>query len=158
MSTEPLCEHYDVGLFDLDGVVYAGDQPIPHAAESIAAATRAGMHVGYVTNNASRTPQEVAKKLAGVGVDAALEEIITSAQVAAQLLSARLEPGDRVLVVGDAGLREAVAGAGLEPVDSADADPVAVVQGHSRSLGVEDDAGHTRRRQDLDPSPSDGGR
>ncbi|WP_153504711.1 HAD-IIA family hydrolase [Cumulibacter manganitolerans] len=135
MTPDPLCEHYDVGLFDLDGVVYAGSRPIPHAADSIAAARRAGMRAGYVTNNASRTPEDVAAKLADVGVEVDVAEIITSAQVAAQLLAERLRPGSRVLVVGDVGLREAVAGAGLEPVDTAEVDPGAVVQGHSPHTG-----------------------
>lgn len=131
----PLCRQYDVGLFDLDGVVYAGDQPIPHAAQTIREIREAGMRAAYVTNNASRTPQDVADKLATVGVDAVVEDIITSAQVAAELLASRLERGARVLVVGDRGLREAVAGAGLQVVDSAADTPDAVVQGHSVHTG-----------------------
>lgn len=131
----PLCEQYDVGLFDLDGVVYAGSLPIPHAAETITQIRAAGMRAAYVTNNASRTPQDVADKLAEVGVDASVEDIITSAQVAADLLASRLPQGAKVLVVGDRGLREAVEGVGLQVVDSADDAPVAVVQGHSVRTG-----------------------
>lgn len=131
----PLCEQYDVGLFDLDGVVYAGDLPIPYAAETIAKIRSAGMHAAYVTNNASRTPQEVAAKLGRVGVLAEVEDVITSAQVAADVLRSRLAPGARVLVVGDRGLREAVEAAGLDVVDSAEDGPAAVVQGHSVHTG-----------------------
>lgn len=134
MST-PLCKQYDVGLFDLDGVVYAGSAPIRHAAETIEQIRAAGMRAAYVTNNASRTPQQVAQKLASVGVRASAEDIITSAQVAAELLASRLEPGSPVLVVGDRGLREAVEANRLRVVDDASESPVAVVQGHSVHTG-----------------------
>lgn len=132
---KPLCELYDVGLFDLDGVVYAGDRPIPYAAETIERVRAAGMRAAYVTNNASRTPQDVADKLSKVGVAAQIEDIITSAQVAADLLASELAANARVLVVGDRGLREAVEGVGLQVVDAADDNPSAVVQGHSVSTG-----------------------
>lgn len=135
MPEQRLCERHDVGLFDLDGVLYAGEQPVAHAAESLAAARQKGMTAAFVTNNASRTPREVAERLAAVGVEAHTEEIITSAQVAAKLLAERLDPGDAVLVVGDKGLVEAIQGAGLEAVREASACPVAVVQGHSTSTG-----------------------
>ena len=65
-----LARQYDVALFDLDGVIYSGDDPVPHAALSLEAAVAAGMHAAYVTNNASRTPAEVVEKLASVGVRA----------------------------------------------------------------------------------------
>lgn len=135
MNGQRLCDRYDVGLFDLDGVVYAGDQPVAHAADSIAAARAAGMRAGFVTNNASRTPSDVQAKLAGSGVDADIADIITSAQVAARALRERLAPGSEVLVVGDTGLREAVTEAGLRVVETAADSPVAVVQGHSPRTG-----------------------
>lgn len=135
MTRVPLSEHHDVGLFDLDGVVYAGSARIEHAAESIAAARRAGMRAAFVTNNASRTPADVAAKLAEAGVPAEIDDIITSAQVAAGVLAKRLEPGSAVLVVGDRGLYEAVSDVGLHPVRSAEDRPSAVVQGHSPETG-----------------------
>lgn len=135
MRPIPLSEHHDVGLFDLDGVVYAGLARIRYAAESIGAARRSGMRAAFVTNNASRTPADVAAKLAEAGVPAEIEDIITSAQVAAGVLAERLEPGSAVLVVGDRGLTEAVSGVGLRPVSSAEDRPSAVVQGHSPRTG-----------------------
>ncbi|WP_134325253.1 HAD-IIA family hydrolase [Cumulibacter soli] len=133
----PLCESYDVGLFDLDGVVYAGSARVPHAAASIEAATQRGMRAAYVTNNASRTPQDVADKLNEVGVTAHVDDIITSAQVAADVLAERLPAGAAVLVVGDRGLREAVTSAGLLLVATAEDKPAAVVQGFSTQTGWE---------------------
>ena len=45
----PLIERYDAGLFDLDGVLYLGDQPVQHAAASVDAARAAGMQAAFVT-------------------------------------------------------------------------------------------------------------
>jgi glycerol 3-phosphatase-2 len=85
--------------------------------------------VRFVTNNASRPPQVVADHLTRLGVPATAGEVVTSAQVAAALLARRLHPGDGVLVVGAAGLRDALTEHGLVPMDSVDQGPVAVVQG-----------------------------
>lgn len=128
---QPLSRAYDAALLDLDGVVYRGVEPVEHAAESLRAAKADGMRLAFVTNNASRTPEEVAEVLRGAGVDAEPAEVATSAQAAARLLADRFEPGARVLVVGATGLWQAVVAAGLAPVDSAAAAPVAVVQGFS---------------------------
>ena len=125
---------FDVALLDLDGVVYVGDEPVAHAAESLATAVERGMRIAYVTNNALRTPDQVAAKLDGVGVPAAADEVVTSAQAAARLVRERCGAGARVLVTGGEGLRLAVADAGLERVDSADSRPDAVVLGYDPTL------------------------
>lgn len=132
---EPLCRAYDVALLDLDGVVYRGPDPVSGAAAAIAAARAAGMRMEFVTNNASRTPQDVAAHLAAVGVPTDPAEVATAAQAAATLLTTLVPPGARVLVTGGDGLRAAVAEVGLVPVDSAAADPAAVVQGYAPDLG-----------------------
>ena len=56
--------------------------------------------------------------------------MITSAQAVARLIAEQVPAGSRVLVVGGEGLRVALRERGLEPVDSADDDPAAVVQGY----------------------------
>ena len=48
---------------DLDGVVYRGHEAVPHAVEALEGLRAAGRGVVYATNNASRTPQEVAAQL-----------------------------------------------------------------------------------------------
>ena len=63
-SEQPLCAAYDVALLDLDGVCFAGEARVPHAADNVNAARKAGMHLSFVTNNASRAPQTVVDKLA----------------------------------------------------------------------------------------------
>ncbi|WP_431045119.1 HAD hydrolase-like protein [Streptomyces sp. P1-3] len=129
-SARPLSEAYDTALLDLDGVVYAGGEAIAHAVESLGAARAEGMHLAYVTNNALRTPEAVAAHLTELGVPAAPADVITSAQAVARLIAEQVPAGARVLVIGGEGLRVALCERGLEPVESADDDPAAVVQGY----------------------------
>jgi glycerol 3-phosphatase-2 len=128
-SEAPLAEVYDTALLDLDGVVYVGPAAVPGAPAALAAARARGMRLAYVTNNAARTPAMVASHLTELGVPAQVDEVVTSAQAAASLVAQRVAPGAAVLVVGGAGLVEAVRERGLRPVTSADEEPEAVVQG-----------------------------
>ncbi|RBM04798.1 HAD hydrolase-like protein [Streptomyces sp. PT12] len=129
-SARALHEVYDTALLDLDGVVYAGGEALPHAVASLAAARDAGMRLAYVTNNAARTPETVAGHLTALGVPAEPDEVVTSAQAVARLIAESVPPGSAVLCAGGEGLRVALRERGLRPVASADDDPAAVVQGY----------------------------
>ncbi|MER7665989.1 MULTISPECIES: HAD-IIA family hydrolase [unclassified Streptomyces] len=129
-SATALSEAYDTALLDLDGVVYAGGAAIAHAVESLLTARDGGMHLAYVTNNALRPPEAVAEHITELGVPTAADDVINSAQAVARLISEQVPAGSRVLVVGGEGLRVALRERGLEPVESADDDPAAVVQGY----------------------------
>lgn len=125
---------YDTGLFDLDGVVYIGPEPVPSAVESLRRARAEGMRVAFVTNNASRTPSAVAGQLTRIGVPAVAADVVTSAQACARLVAERVPAGSAVLVCGGIGLRQALREHGLRPVSTADAGPAAVVQGFVRGI------------------------
>ena len=73
---------HDAVLLDLDGVVYAGDTAVPGAPEALARLREEGTPLRFVTNNASRTPGQVAEKLVSVGVRAEGEEVLGSARAA----------------------------------------------------------------------------
>lgn len=135
-TDRPLAELYDAALLDLDGVLYLGSEPVPHARESVAAARRLGMRQAFVTNNASRLPEVVAQHLRELGIEAEPDDVVTSGQAAARYLADRLPPGSRVLVVGTDALGELVAETGLLPVRTAPAS--AVVQGFSVTTGWEE--------------------
>jgi HAD superfamily hydrolase (TIGR01450 family) len=130
-GSEPkLSRAYDTALLDLDGVVYAGGHAIAHAVPSLGAARADGMRLAYVTNNALRPPDAVAEHLTELGIPAEASDVITSAQAVARLISDQIPQRSRVLVIGGEGLRVALRERGLVPVDSADEDPAAVVQGY----------------------------
>jgi HAD superfamily hydrolase (TIGR01450 family) len=126
-----LLDGYDGVLLDLDGTVYRGRSAVPGAVPVVRAMQRAGVPVGYITNNASRGAAEVAAQLAGFGFAADARHVITSAQAGAALLAQRLPAGSPVLVVGTAALAGEVEAAGLAVVRGAADTPAGVVQGHS---------------------------
>lgn len=125
-----LVDPYDLVIFDLDGVVFLIDRPIPGAPEALARLRSMGTAVRFATNNASRRAADVAALLTGMGIAAAPEEVLTSSGAAAAVLAERFPAGTPVLVVGAPSLHADVAAAGLKPVRSADDGPLAVVQGY----------------------------
>jgi glycerol-1-phosphatase len=125
---------YDAALFDLDGVIYLGDAAVPGVADTIARLRDRGVRVGFVTNNAARSPGEVAPHLQRLGVAATADDIVTSAQAVARLMAARFPEGSPVLVAGTPALVEEVRGVGLVPVESSADGPVAVVVGYAPQL------------------------
>jgi glycerol 3-phosphatase-2 len=137
-SGNGLVDGYDLVIFDLDGVVYLIDQPIPGAVETVGRLHAEGKPLAYATNNASRRSSEVAALLTGMGVVANSDEVVTSAAASAAVLAERLSPGAAVLVVGAEALRAEVRAVGLRPVTRADEAPAAVVQGYGPLVGWAD--------------------
>jgi glycerol 3-phosphatase-2 len=125
----------DVLLADLDGVVYTGPDAIPHAVESLEAAARTGIRVGYITNNASRSDRVVAEHLAGFGLHVEPADVVTSPQAAMRLLADLVPAGSLLLVVGGEGLVTEVQRAGYRVTRAAADGPAAVVQGFAPEVG-----------------------
>lgn len=128
-STTALCQAYDLAMLDLDGVVYVGGEAVPGAPGHLRAARDAGMRVAFITNNASRPPDQVADHLRALGVEASVDDVVTSAQAAARLLVDRHGAGARVVALGAGGLTAALQAVGLVPV-GADDEAVAVATGY----------------------------
>lgn len=116
-------------VLDLDGVVWLAGRPIPGSPEAVGRLRAAGERVAFVTNNAGPTVAEHVAALRAAGVEAAADELVTSAQAAASLLA----PGARAAVVGGPGIPEALADRGVEVVAAADR-PDAVVVGRAPVL------------------------
>jgi glycerol-1-phosphatase len=127
-----LAQKHDCLLLDLDGTVFRGHQLTEGAAESLEKVTGRKL---FVTNNASRSADEVASHLHDIGLDATADDVVTSAQSAARVLAARLEPDSRVLVVGTESLAAEITAVGLRPVRLFQDEPHAVVQGHNPETG-----------------------
>jgi glycerol 3-phosphatase-2 len=138
MTEATLISRFDALLADLDGVVYAGPHAIPGAVESLQQLAGLGVGLGYVTNNASRTPAEVAAHLRELGAPADDAQVVSSSQAAAELLASQLPPGSRVLITGSPALAQEIELVGLVPVYGQDEEPVAVVQGFNPTIGWKD--------------------
>ncbi len=99
-------------LIDIDGVLRLGGKPIEGAQEFIRRLNQRGVPFVLVTNNSTRTPEDVAEKLRRDGFDITPKRIITSAVATAAYLSERYGTGRKVFVIGEKGLRTALEGIG----------------------------------------------
>jgi glycerol 3-phosphatase-2 len=111
---------------DLDGVLWRGDRAIAGSAEAVAALRGAGVRVAFLTNNSSRTVDVIIGQLRAMGIDAEPDDVLTSAQAAARVLTTELPDGARVLACAGPGVVEALTQAGFQLVTAAPADAVVV--------------------------------
>ncbi len=100
-----------VVLCDLDGVVWLAHHPIAGSVDAISGLRAAGHRVLFVTNNSADTIEAQEAALAAIGVHAT-GDVLTSATAAARLV----QPGERVLVCGGDGVRQAVRARGASVV------------------------------------------
>jgi glycerol-1-phosphatase len=134
-QSKPIAQEYDCLLIDLDGTVFRGRQPTDGAVQTLDEVQSRKL---FVTNNASRSADEVASHLRDLGFTVAVDDVVTSAQSAAHLLADELAPDSPVLIVGTESLADEISAVGLRPVRSFDDEPVAVVQGLSMTIGWPD--------------------
>ena len=99
-------------LIDMDGVLYAGDAPLPGVQAFFRWLEDGGHAYALVTNNAWRTVEELASKLRGLGLEVPPERIVTSPIATVQWLRERAPEGARVQAVGGPGLWRALYGPG----------------------------------------------
>lgn len=121
-------------LFDIDGVFLAGKrEPRLLSGTRLLPALRArALPFRLVTNTSTHPPSEIVASLAARGLEVETNEIVSALEVAVAE-TARRYPGGRCFVVGEPGLHQAAAAAGLEVVDAPPADVVLV--GLSRFTG-----------------------
>ena len=105
-------KQYKGYLIDLDGTMYKGSQPIDGAAQFIEYLNNHDIPHLFVTNNSTKEPEDVVKKLKNVGVTAYSDEIVTSALATAEYISNE-HSGASVYVIGGDGLRNAIKNEGL---------------------------------------------
>ncbi|MGV8845445.1 HAD-IIA family hydrolase [Tessaracoccus sp.] len=129
-----LVDGFDAALFDLDGVIYLGPLVIEGVSEALAALRETGTRVGFVTNNAARTPAAVAAHLVELDIPATASDVVNSTQATVRMLQGDLPAGARILVVGTDALAEQLREGGFVPVRSLEENPVAVVQGYHPAI------------------------
>jgi len=100
-----------LAIFDLDGTLFRGEEPIPGAVEAVARCRASGKMVRYLTNNSSQTRDTFTAKLRRLGFEAHDEEVYSSAiGTAAFLRDSALRTA---FVVGERGLSETLNSAGI---------------------------------------------
>lgn len=111
-------------LIDLDGTMYKGKNPIKEAPGFIRRLKDKQVPYLFLTNNSTSTPEEVANRLqAQFNIPAKPGDVYTSSLAAADYVKAL--KGNRVYVVGERGLRNALRDAGCDLVEE-DIDHVVV--------------------------------
>ncbi len=124
-----------VVVFDLDGVVYLGETPIPGAIDALNTLDRDGHILYFLTNNSTKNRDDYVDRLGRMGYRTERDRVMTSAFATGIHLKAIGATGKRVLVVGEKGLAEEMTLAGMQVVDYDDPEPVDfVVAGLDRGL------------------------
>jgi glycerol-1-phosphatase len=133
-----LAARYDALLFDLDGVLFRGDEPVTNAPETMRRLRESGARIVFLTNNSSRRPEQVAAKLTRLGIAADPAEVVTSALATADLLA-------------DRGVRSAYAIGGDGVIGALEAADISVVDGEPTGVshvvvGIDDDLTYAKLR------------
>jgi 4-nitrophenyl phosphatase len=120
-------------LIDLDGTMYRGSEHIEAASDFIKRLNEKEIPYLFVTNNSSRTPEQVAEKLHGFGIPTEESQVFTTSQATANFIYERKSDAS-VYAIGEEGLRTALAEKGF---GKAKEDAEFVVMGIDHSISYE---------------------
>lgn len=131
-----LADEFDVFLFDLDGVIYIGPEPLPEAVESLKRLRQYKKNIRFLTNDPCTTRKKTARRLNNLGIEANIEEVITSGWATAQYL--QKEKIQTALVLGDENLKWECRQAGIDIDIDDQNDAEAVVVGWDNDVSFHD--------------------
>ena len=103
-------------LFDLDGVIYLGEDPFPGAVDVLRWVRDQGIPHLFLTNTTSRSRQDLVDKLRGMGIETDVEHIWCPPAAAAQWL--RSAPPGPVALFAQAPVHSEFDGLTLLPPDA----------------------------------------
>lgn len=110
--------NYQGYFIDLDGTMYKGTKRIPAAARFIKRLQENNKEILFVTNNSTRTPEFVAQNLTeNHGINVTANNVYTTAIATADYLDQIAGSKRKVYVVGESGLRKALASRNFEITD-----------------------------------------
>ncbi|MCD8511039.1 MAG: TIGR01457 family HAD-type hydrolase [Bacillus sp. (in: Bacteria)] len=121
-------------LIDLDGTMYKGEEKIEAASHFIKALEKKGLPYLFVTNNSSRTPEQVADKLLGMDIPAGPEHVFTTSMATANFIAEKYGSETSVYMIGEEGLEIALQEKGFPLVEEG---AQVVVMGIDRNITYE---------------------
>jgi 4-nitrophenyl phosphatase len=124
-------------ILDMDGVLWEGETPLPGMRDFLSFLREENIRPILATNNASLNPERYVQKLARMGAEFQSEEILTSATATGEYLKSAARPGEKVFVIGEEGLIQAVQAAGLQVAEPSELHAAYVVCGMDRTLSWE---------------------
>ena len=116
-------------ICDMDGVIYHGNRLLDGVKEFVDWLTVNEKRYLFLTNSSERSPRELSQKLERLGLSVSEDHFYTSAMATAAFLQSQ-KPNGSAFVIGEAGLINAVYGAGFSMND---VDPDYVVVGETSS-------------------------
>ncbi len=132
MDLRQTIQNIKLFLFDMDGTLYLGDRLFDFTKELLQAIRDNGGTYLFMTNNSSKSVADYIKKLQKMGIDAAVEDFITSSQATANYLHKHHE-GARLYVCGTRSLKEELRSEGFTVTDSVE-DTDCIVMGFDTEL------------------------
>jgi len=103
-------------IFDLDGTIYLGEKALPGAVDTCRELRQKGIKLLFVSNNPLKSRQEYSEKLTNLGIQATLNDVITSTHVLGLYLR-RTAPSMRLYVIGEENTRTELRQHGLTVVE-----------------------------------------
>jgi 4-nitrophenyl phosphatase len=127
--------HIKALIIDMDGVVWKADTPIGDLTAIFNRIRERGLKFVFATNNSTKTSEQYVKRLAGFGVEVEPWQVITSSHAAAHAVAKKFNPGTKIFIVGEDGVRIPLEEKGFEivPVENAP-EAEAVVMGIDRDV------------------------
>ena len=104
---------YQAYLIDLDGTMYRGNEVIEEAPSFIQWLIEQNRPFLFLTNNSARTPEQLADKMVKMGITCGPEHFFTSGMATAEYIEL-MKAGKKVYLIGEEGVRHALAGKGCE--------------------------------------------
>ena len=114
-------KQYKGYLIDLDGTMYRGSQIIEGAKEFVEAVHSSGSPYLFLTNNSTKTQEDVATHLNQIGIETEPKNIFTSSMAAAKFIKHR-KTNARCYVIGGEGLFDAIKKEGMTIVSDENCD------------------------------------
>jgi arabinose operon protein AraL len=139
-------KQYDGYLFDLDGTIYLGDELIPCADETVAKLRERGARVQFLSNKPIARRETYATKLTKLGIACTPEDVVNSPLASARYLASE-HPGKRVMVMGEAPLRQELLDAGVILTDRVEETEILLVSWDREICWAQMDAAHQALRQ-----------
>ncbi|ERK60701.1 HAD hydrolase family [Gemella bergeri ATCC 700627] len=93
---------YKLYLIDLDGTIYNGSKKIKYAKEFVAYLNKNNIDYLFLTNNSTKEPKDVVKKLEKFDVETTEEHIFTSSEATKKYL--RQKGYKMIYIIGEKGL------------------------------------------------------
>jgi HAD superfamily hydrolase (TIGR01450 family) len=100
---------FDAVMLDLDGTIWHENVPLPGAVDLVRAIQSRGQKYGFVSNSGS-SPAGAVNRLAGMGIDAGIEQVLTAAGAGCDYVLETFGQGCRVMNLANDSVHELLDG------------------------------------------------